>query len=212
MLETLLSATDDHARALAWEAFLREHSGALLFAARSLGGDHDAVMDRYLFALDALRRDDYRRLRAWVNNGRGKFTTWLIVVVRRLCLDEYRHRYGRPQGTTAASADRQRERRNLSDLIGSELDLIELAAPSADSPDAGAERAELHGALERAFATLDPSDRLILRLRFEDGLSVPEIARLLGAGSPFQLYRRIARTLAAVRAVLESAGIHDATP
>jgi len=211
MLETLLAATDDEARARAWEDFLREYNDALMFAARSLGGEHDAVMDRYLFALNALRRDDCRRLRGYVENGRGKFTTWLIVVVRRLCLDEYRHRYGRPQGDAAATADRRRERRNLTDLVGNELDLGRLEASPLEAPDAAVERAELTATLTQALDSLDASDRLILRLRLEDGVSVPEIARLLRTGSPFQLYRRIARILAAVRARLESAGIHDAT-
>jgi RNA polymerase sigma factor (sigma-70 family) len=167
-------------------------------------------MDRYLFALDALRRDRCRRLRGYVESRRGKFTTWLIVVVRRLCLDEHRHRYGRPQGAGAESVDRQRERRNLTDLVGNELDLLALEASPTGSPDAAAQRHEITTALERALSALDPSERLILRLRFEDGLSVPEIARLLGGGSPFRLYRRLTKVLAAVRERLESAGIRDA--
>ena len=82
----------------AWAAFLSKHSGLLLHVARSLGGDDDAAMDRYAFMLDALRRDGCLRLRGYVADGRSQFSTWLIVVARRLCLDEYRHRYGRPQG------------------------------------------------------------------------------------------------------------------
>jgi len=211
-LQSLLSATDEQARELAWEGFLGEYSGALMHAARSLGGDHDAVMDRYLFALEALRRDDCRRLRGYTERGSGKFSTWLIVVVRRICLDEYRHRYGRPQTSSASSADRQRERRNLADLVGSELDLLQLESSPAESPDLALQQRELRAALDRALATLDPSDRLVLRLRFEDDLSVPQIAQLLGEESPFRLYRRLGRTLATVAAALRSSGIHDAVP
>jgi RNA polymerase sigma factor (sigma-70 family) len=169
-------------------------------------------MDRYLFALDALRKGDCRRLRGYVESGRGKFTTWLIVVVRRLCLDEHRHRYGRTQGAGAESHDRQRERRHLTDLVGNELDLLQLEAAPSRAPDVALQQAELRAALERSLAALDPSDRLILRLRFEDSLSVPEIARLLGGESPFQLYRRVTRVLATVRENLTSAGVHDSAP
>jgi RNA polymerase sigma factor (sigma-70 family) len=211
-LQSLLSATEQQTRDLAWEDFLREYSGALMHAARSLGGDHDAVMDRYLFALDSLRRDDCRRLRGYTERGSGKFSTWLIVVVRRLCLDEYRHRYGRPQGTSVESADRQRERRNLTDLVGNELDLLQLESSPSEAPDAALQRAELRASLDRALAALDPSDRLVLRLRFEDDLSVPRIAQLLGGESPFRMYRRLSRILAAVTDTLKSSGIHDAVP
>lgn len=211
-LQSLLSAPDEPARARAWEAFLEEHSGVLLHAARALGGDHDAVMDRYAFVLDALRRDDFRRLRGYVADGHGKFTTWLIVVARRLCLDEHRQRYGRLQGESAASRDQQQERRNLTDLLSNELDFHALEAPPARSPDEVLQRSELRTALETALTALDPSDRLLLRMRFEDGLSVPEIARVLGKASPFRLYRRLEKLLGTLRSALLGAGVDDARP
>ena len=65
--------------------------------------------------------------------------------------------------------------------------------------------------LDAALAQLDTEDRVILRLRFEDDVSVPEIARLLTLGSPFSLYRRLNRILASVRKTLEAAGINDAS-
>ncbi len=212
MLESLLAAPDEGARTRAWEAFLRAHSGVLLHAARALGGGQDAVMDRYAFVLDALRRDDCRRLRAYVADGHGKFTTWLLVVARRLCLDHHRHRYGRLQGESPASRDQRQERRNLIDLLGHELDVDALEAPEGAAPDAALQRAELFSALAAALDALDPSDRLLLRLRFADDLSVPEIARVLRAGSPFRLYRRIDKALATLRQSLLRAGVDDARP
>jgi RNA polymerase sigma factor (sigma-70 family) len=212
VLRSLLSAADENARASAWEEFLREYSGVLLHAARALGGEHDAVMDRYAFVLDALRKEDCRRLRGYVTDGHGKFTTWLIVVARRLCLDEHRHRYGRVQGESSASRDQQLERRNLADLLGNELDLLALEAPAAESPDEALLRAERRTALERALAALEPSDRLLLRMRFEDDLSVPEIARLLGKGSPFRFYRRLDKLLGTLRSTLRGGGVDDAHP
>jgi RNA polymerase sigma factor (sigma-70 family) len=209
-LDLLLAPPDDLAREKAWAEFLAGSSDILLRVARIMGGDEDAVMDRYAFILDALRRDDYRRLRVYVNDGKSSFGTWLAVVARRLCMDEYRGRYGRAQSDSETSAARRAVRRNLGDLVGSELGLDELLAHD-DAPDAALEQKERRAALDAALAHLETEDRVILRLRFEDDVSVPEIARLLGLGSPFALYRRINRILTGVRRTLEAAGIYDAT-
>jgi RNA polymerase sigma factor (sigma-70 family) len=213
VLAALLSASDAADRERAWAAFAAEHSALLLHVAHRLGSDHDAVMDRYVFILDALRRDDCRRLRQYAADGRGKFTTWLMVVARRLCLDEYRRRFGRPQGdVAAASADHWTERRRLINLLAEELGATELAGPVDAVPDVALQRSELRALLEAALARLDPADRLVLRMRFVDDLSVPQIARLLGEGSPFQHYRRIDKLLGQLRESLQAVGVEDSVP
>lgn len=191
----------DHARA--WEGFLSEYSALILHVIRRMGGDHDAVMDRYAFTLDALSRDRSRRLRAFVTTGRGKFTTWLVAVVRRLCVDEHRARYGRPQ--SEAGVAWVAERRNLADLISDELALDLLEAPKS-APDSALLQEEVYSALQRALAKLAPDERLVLRLRFEDDVTVPEIARLLGYSSPFRLYREIDKLLDGLRRELQAVG------
>jgi RNA polymerase sigma factor (sigma-70 family) len=211
-LQFLLCAPDADACERAWTDFLTQYSRLLLHVARAYGGDHDAVMDRYAFMVEVLRRDDFRRLRGYISDGRGKFTTWLLVVARRLCLDEHRHRYGRPQGDGAATADQRAERRNLSDLVGVEMGLANLEAPVDGAPDAVLRHKELSAALDRTLVDLDASDRLLLRLRFEEDLSVPEIARLLAADSPFPLYHRLKTILAALRQALEAIGVEDSIP
>lgn len=207
---SLAPASRDIDRERAWTEFLSGYSDVLLRVARSLGGDHDAVMDRYAFILDALRRDEYRRLRAYSDDGRGTFATWLAVVARRLCMDEHRHRYGRAQGNGEVARAERLTRRNLTDLIGGELGLDTIESHARRAPDALLEEEEWRTALSAALAGLETLDRLILRLRFEDGLSVPEIAQLLDLGSPFGLYRRINKVLASVRRTLEAVGIRDA--
>lgn len=211
-LYSILDADNESARERAWNGFLREYHDVLMHAARTLGGDHDAVMDRYTFVLDALRRDDFLRLRGYVASPRGRFSTWLIVVARRLCLDEYRHRHGRLQGESQASRDQRRERRNLTDLVGNELELQALEASPDDSPEALLRRSELQAALAAALAALNPSDRLLLRLRFAEDLSVPEIARVLGKRSPFPLYYRLDKVLSTLRVALQSVGMTDPLP
>ncbi|HJR33518.1 MAG TPA: sigma-70 family RNA polymerase sigma factor [Gemmatimonadales bacterium] len=210
VLQGLLSARDPPALEAAWTAFLESHSNLILQVARSLSGDHDAVMDRYAFVLDSLQRDDFHRLRTFQADGTGRFSTWLIVVVRRLCLDHHRQRYGRTQSDTRASLERKNERRQLENLVGEELGLALLEASADEAPDSALLRGELRNGLHRAVRCLTASDRLVLRLRFEDDRSVPEIARMLGAASPFGMYRRIDRILAELRRALKSGGIEEA--
>lgn len=209
-VQSLIAATDPAARERAWATFLHQHSGVILRVARTLGGGHDATMDRYAFVLDALQRDDCKRLRAYAPEGRGSFSTWLAVVARRLCMDEHRHRYGRAQSDDADAEAERATRRQLADLVGSELGLDTIEG-NTDAPDVQLERAELRAVLDGVLAQLDVTERLILRLRFEDALSVPEIARLLGIDSAFKVYRQLDKLLVTVRAHLEAAGIHDAS-
>ncbi len=210
-VETLLAASEQPARDRAWAAFVRAHSHVVLRVARLLGGGHDATMDRYAFVLDALRGDNCKRLRAYAPEGRGSFDTWLAVVSRRLCMDEHRHRYGRTQSDGPEAEAERNTRRQLADLVGDELGLETLESDAATAPDVQVEHAEQRALLREALAQLDVHDRLILRLRFEDGLSVPEIARLVGADSPFKVYRQLDKVLSTLRRILQAAGIHDAS-
>ena len=211
-LSSLLAARDSTALDEAWAAFLAEYSALIIRVARHVGGDDDVVHDRYAFALDQLRRDDCRRLRAYAADDRGKFTTWLVLVVRRLCLDEHRHRYGRRQSAAADVADQHATRHRLADLLGVDPDVAGVAAPDGDGADAGIRALELSTALEAAVARLDVSDRLLLRLRFDDGLSVPTIARMTRARSVAHVYRRLERVLATLREALRASGVEDSVP
>ncbi len=211
-LQALLATPDGPGREAAWTAFLEEHSQPILHVARSQGGDHDAAMDRYLFIIQALRDHDCRRLRAYTADGGGKFTTWLLVVCRRLCFDHHRARYGRTQSETETSAARKLERRQLVDLVGGELQLELLEARPEKGPEEEFRRMELRAALARALAELSTAERLLLRLRFEDGASVPEIARLMGGSSPFAMYRKLDRLLGRLRKSLNASGVEDPAP
>lgn len=76
-------------------------------------------------------------------------------------------------------------------------------------PDEAAAREELRPhavrariALDEAMATLEPQDRLIVRLRFENGLGIADIARTLALPQR-PLYRRLEQILARLRRHLE---------
>lgn len=211
-LHSLLRANDPATRARAWRGFLETYSDLILRASRTLGGDEDASLDRYAFVLDQLQRDDHRRLRQFSADGRSQFTTWLVVVVKRLCLDEHRRRFGRVQGDSEASHDRNAMRQRLVHLVGDDAKLVTLPDLSDSDPESLLRESELHAALERALATLPVGDRLLLRLRFEDDASVPQIARLLRAPSAGHVYRRLEALLDELRRRLVSEGIRDPRP
>jgi RNA polymerase sigma factor (sigma-70 family) len=205
-LQALLQADDDAAREDAWDEFIAEFSRLILHVTRSQTDSYDVAMDRYSFVIERLREGDFRRLRTYAADGRGKFTTWLVVVVRRLCADEARRRYGRDR---SASTDR-RGRRELVDLVGSEIDVNLLPDTATALPSDAISAHELQEALSVALQQLDPSDRLILKLRFQDDVSVAEIARMLSLPSVFHVYRRLNGIYDRLRVTLRGLGVEDA--
>ena len=204
-LSSLLSADNALQRDSAWAAFLLEYNNLILHICHKFDGGYDDAMDRYAFVIEKLRNNEFRALRSYDPQGTGKFTTWFTIVVRRLCLDERRARYGRQQATGRSADEGQRVRRDLAKLVATEIDTVQIADPGAQ-PDALAVAAEQTSILAVALNVLSPEDRLILRLRFEQDLSVPEIAKLINAESPFHLYRRLDKIFAALRADLRRAG------
>lgn len=192
----------------AWAAFLAAHSRLLLSVCRSIGRDHDGAMDAYAFLLDQLRSDDFHRLRGYAADGRGKFTTWLVVVARRLCLDLARQRYGRVRERT--SAQTTGTRRRLVDLVFEDLDAAGAGSDPPPGPDQQVLDGERASAIATALAALAPRERLLLKLRFDDELPAREIARLMDFPTPFHVYRRVNALLASLRGALERRGLGGA--
>lgn len=206
----LLAVTGASEQDAAWSAFLESYSSLMLRTARSLGGDHDAVMDRYAFVLGELRQEDFRRLRSYDRPGAGEFRLWLVVVVRRLCLDHHRARYGRTRPPTAAASSPAAERatrRRLVDLVADRVDPSSLPTATRESPEEAVVRTEWSEALAAVLDGLAPRDRLLLRLRFAEELSAREIARVMEFPTLFHVYRRLDAVLAGLRAALMRAGI-----
>jgi RNA polymerase sigma factor for flagellar operon FliA len=91
-----------------------------------------------------------------------------------------------------------------------------LAVPDAVSQDSTERRVleeewrttrdTLGQCLARALSHLTPEDQLILKLRFQDGMSVADVARTLSLQQK-SLYRRIDNCLARMRALLSADGV-----
>jgi len=80
-----------------WDAFLAEFAPLVLQIVHLFERDPDQIEDCFVFVCERLRRDGLRRLRAFRTEGTASFPTWLRVVVRNLCLDWRRARFGRPR-------------------------------------------------------------------------------------------------------------------
>lgn len=210
-LTELLEAAESASEERAWQAFVERYSRAILETTRTFAPDYDGSMDRYRFVLEELRRDGYRRLRAYHADSRSRFTTWLAVVARRLCIDYHRKRYGRDAPGQAVRHSRQ-VRRRLADLVAEELDPGVVADTSSDDPEHQMRRTELSEALASALERLNPEERLLLKLRFEDDKAVREIARAMRYPTVFHVYRRLNPLLASLRTGLEAKGVYAPEP
>src|SRR4029077_5615302 len=64
---------------------------------RTFSRDVDQGADCFLYVCEKLSEKKYRRLLAFQPDGRARFSTWLRIVVRNLCLDWLRSQFGRRQ-------------------------------------------------------------------------------------------------------------------
>lgn len=89
----------------AWDLFLERYRRLVFATIRHYVRDHDEVMDLFTWVCEGLRENDLRRLRAYGEESqhRARFSTWLVVVVRNLCVDWIRARHGRPRPGAAAA-------------------------------------------------------------------------------------------------------------
>ena len=195
----------------AWAAFAREYTALLLHVARSTSRGRDEAMDAYTYLLEKLSEDGCRRLRAYTVDPRSKFTTWLVVVARRICVDHHRAKYGRLRNEESkAERERLGLRRRLEDLTESGDYVDSIPDENGENLSLALELAELSSELRCLRESLDPSDRLLLTLRFDDALSAAEIATIMRMPSQFHVYRRIHAVLADLRARLKSRGYMNA--
>jgi RNA polymerase sigma factor (sigma-70 family) len=169
-------------------------------------------MDRYRFILEELQREDYKRLRTYSADPSSRFSTWLVVVARRLCYDYHRKLYGRDRSTDPATRETRAVRRRLVDMMAKELDPAHIEDPAEADPEQELRVSELSGALEGVLSGLEPEERLLLKLRFDDGLPVSKVARSMRYPTVFHVYRKLNPLLARLRTQLEERGVGDPYP
>ncbi|HEU4587940.1 MAG TPA: sigma-70 family RNA polymerase sigma factor [Gemmatimonadales bacterium] len=212
-LAALLCAEDPRTKDEAWTGFVAAYSRLLLTVARTIGQEYDLAMDYYTYVLEHLHQHDCARLRGYAVQPQSEFATWLVVVARRLCLDRYRQQYGRVRPSTgprakldARRADRQL-RRQLVDLVTTPDGVVEVMDTASVRADDAVGRAELVAMVHEAMQHLPPRERLLLRLRFEDGMPARVIAERLGVPTPFHVYRSLRTALGHLRLELARRGV-----
>jgi len=122
-------------------------------------------------------------------NGRQRFDPWLFAIARNLAIDYLRKKRKAIQ-TASLPNDR---------------DAMLLLPSSGPSPFEAAARSEDAIRLAGQLRILSPLYREALLLRFQEDLSLPEIAQVLGAPVT-TVTSRIYRGLAALRSAFEEGG------
>ncbi len=100
---------------------------------------------------------------------------------------------GRPRGPSKLAS---------SDQVA---DLLEAIPDERASPESSAVLAQMYERVQRAVSDLSPDDRLLLQLRFEQDLTLDQLARLLDLGGAQRVDRRIREILARLREELGQA-------
>jgi RNA polymerase sigma factor (sigma-70 family) len=88
-----------------WDLFIERYRGLIFGAIRHYTTEPDEVMDVFARVCEAIRENEFARLRrcaAHVDPSRP-FSTWLVVVVHNLTIDWFRHRNGRPRLSALAA-------------------------------------------------------------------------------------------------------------
>ena len=124
-------------------------------------------------------------------NGRQRFDPWLFAIARNLAIDYLRKK--RKAVQTASLPD--------------DRDEILLVSSSGPSPFEGAARSQDAMRLAGRLQILPPLYREALLLRFQEDLSLAEMAQVLGAPTT-TVTSRIYRGLAALRSAFEEGDSH----
>jgi RNA polymerase sigma-70 factor (ECF subfamily) len=159
---TLLAAARQ-GDAAALDALIGRWQGQVYrFGLRMCGDQEDArdvLQDTLLAAARSLR--DFR--------GESAVSTWLFRIARSFCTKHRRRSVFAP-----------REELSLEALRGEGDEPTGLPPASGHDPEQATAAAEVRRALDRAIRALDPKYREVLLLRDVEGLTAPEVARVLG--------------------------------
>ena len=254
----------------AWDRLLEDYSDLILGVIARYTRDSDCRMDAYLYVIEQLQAQDFRRLRHY-GQGVGfrpcSFVSWLKLVVRNLYFDWFRHQHGRKslpreveklgkleqrafkllywEGYSAHEAfevlhsanpslrftdfiqklarvderlsainrtkirnDFTRSRGPLS--LDDEREGPPLEAKAevhVSTPEDDVLIAERRRALWDLIQGLPDQERLLVRLRFFEGLTAKQIAAATGIGQPAEIYRRIERACIDLRRQAKARGV-----
>ncbi len=81
----------------AWDLLIGKYHRLIAATVRHYGEGYDDVMDMFAHICESLRANEFARLRKYaaIPEGRVRFSTWLVAVVRNLVIDWFRQERGR---------------------------------------------------------------------------------------------------------------------
>ena len=165
----------------ATEALLARHQARIYrFGMKMCGNPEDArdVLQETLLAMARTLRD-FRE--------ESSISTWLYAIARSFCVKKRRKSKFAPDRLGSLETDLPVEANRIVD--------------PARRPDQALADKQLHEALERSIASLDPAYREVLLLRDIEGLTSPEVAEVLGV-SVEAVKSRLHRARLAVRTAM----------
>jgi RNA polymerase sigma-70 factor (ECF subfamily) len=115
--------------------------------------------------------------------GDSSVSSWLYTIARRFCIKKRRRSKFAP---------------SREESLDAATDLAQRLADPSPSPEQTASNREVAAALTRAIDALDPPQREVLVLRDVEGLSAPEVAKVLGISAE-AVKSRLHRARVAVR-------------
>jgi RNA polymerase sigma factor (sigma-70 family) len=156
-----------------WRVFVEKYSRFVYTVALRLLTDpppqrEEQAQQVYCSVFERLRRDDFRILRDF--QGRCRFTTYLFRMVQT------------SRSSLLRGVQRERERVDYVDFAD-EANRAVIAAADAEEADREAPALspeKLRHEIERLLDDLSPRERLLVKLRFQKGLKLREIAEVLG--------------------------------
>jgi RNA polymerase sigma factor (sigma-70 family) len=189
----------DKSPAATWREFLTRYAGVIQQVVGLLETETDQAADCFLFVCERLVENDFRRLRKFRPSGSASFPTWLRAVVRNLSIDWHRKVHGRPRDGAYPIQPR------MGTLVSDDGEVAERLRDPQPDPEVQAASSERSAALSAAIGQLEPSDRLLLRMRFEQDLTLDQVARLVGLKDAQTVDRRLRQILERLRATVETA-------
>lgn len=238
----------------AWAEFLNDYAALVYQVIRRFEADLDNASDCFQFVCERLIEGRSKKLRQFKPDGSARFTTWLRAVVRNLCIDWHRKKFGRyrrfdsiaglsafdqevfrlvyecgtpmEQTLSLLTADfhnvtesRLAESKSRIEVLltpnqrwllaqraaqlshgqesSEEIEAEVLKFPDPrPNPETQAYLNERSKKLERALASLTDQEQLLVRMRFEQELTLDQAAKLLGLGNAQRADRRLKDILA----------------
>jgi len=140
----------------AFRQLFETHKGRVYSIALRYSGDATIAMD--------IAQDTFLKLLSSIHDYRGEanFETWLYRVVVNRCLDH--HRRGRR-------------------LLPMVNDLLDLIWTTGETVLHTLLRTEFEESIQQVIQTLSPQQRMVVVLRYTEGLSYEEIAAILGCST-----------------------------